>query len=187
MISLLSRFLARFLEALGRHGSWILFGGILLGLVLPDLAALARPALAPTVALILAAALLRVDWAIMLAYARRPGVVLALAVWCMLVSPVVTWHLVQIVPPNEVVVLISFELTLSDVRGMVNLCIPFNSIERVSQKLSSNTWASYGKINVTEFCTFVAVERSIAPEAVARLNAGKVKGKSVKARLVGTD
>ncbi len=44
-----------------------------------------------------------------------------------------------------------------------------------------------GKINVTEFCTFVAVERSIASEAVARLNAGKVKGKSVKARLVGAD
>ncbi len=44
-----------------------------------------------------------------------------------------------------------------------------------------------GKINVTEFCTFVAVERSIASEAVARLNAGKVKGKSVKARLVGED
>ncbi|MDP3701119.1 MAG: ATP-dependent RNA helicase DbpA [Hylemonella sp.] len=42
-----------------------------------------------------------------------------------------------------------------------------------------------GKINVTEFCTFVAVERSIADQAVARLNAGKVKGKSVKARLVG--
>ena len=44
-----------------------------------------------------------------------------------------------------------------------------------------------GKINVTEFCTFVAVERSIADQAVARLNAGKVKGKSVKARLVGAD
>ncbi|GAB3487167.1 ATP-dependent RNA helicase DbpA [Curvibacter fontanus] len=44
-----------------------------------------------------------------------------------------------------------------------------------------------GKINVTEFCTFVAVERSIAGEAVTRLNAGKVKGKSVKARLVGVD
>ena len=38
----------------------------------------------------------------------------------------------QIVPPNEVVVLISFELTLGDVRGMMNLCIPFNSIERIS-------------------------------------------------------
>jgi len=39
-------------------------------------------------------------------------------------------QLVQIVPPNEVVVLISFELTIGDVRGMMNLCVPFNSIER---------------------------------------------------------
>ena len=49
-------------------------------------------------------------------------------------------QLVQIVPPNEVVVLISFELTLGEVRGMMNLCIPFNSIERISGKLTSNTW-----------------------------------------------
>ena len=54
-------------------------------------------------------------------------------------------HLVQIVPPNEVVVLISFELTLADVRGMVNICIPYNSIERISGKLSANSWSSYGK------------------------------------------
>lgn len=98
MIGLLSRFLVRFLEALGRHATWTLFGGVLLGLILPDLAAFARPALAPSVALILTAALLRVDWAIMYGYARRPGVVLALALWCMLVSPVVTWVLVQFLP-----------------------------------------------------------------------------------------
>src|SRR5262245_45764286 len=54
-------------------------------------------------------------------------------------------QLVQIVPPNEVVILVSFELTLGDVRGMINFCIPFNSIERVSSKLASNSWASYGK------------------------------------------
>jgi flagellar motor switch protein FliM len=54
-------------------------------------------------------------------------------------------QLVQIVPPNEVVVLISFELTIGDARGMMNLCIPFNSIERISTQLSSNSWVSYGK------------------------------------------
>ncbi len=54
-------------------------------------------------------------------------------------------QLVQIVPPNEVVVLISFELTLGDARGMMNLCIPFNSIERISGRLSSNSWVGYGK------------------------------------------
>jgi flagellar motor switch protein FliM len=51
-------------------------------------------------------------------------------------------QLVQIVPPNEVVVLISFELTLGELRGMLNLCIPFNSIERIGNKLSSNSWIS---------------------------------------------
>ena len=41
-----------------------------------------------------------------------------------------------------------------------------------------------GKIVVTEFTTFVAVQRNIALEAMQKLNAGKVKGKSVKVRLV---
>ena len=53
-------------------------------------------------------------------------------------------QLVQIVPPNEVVVLISFELTVGEVRGMMNLCIPYNSIERISSKLSANSWIAYG-------------------------------------------
>lgn len=58
-------------------------------------------------------------------------------------------QLVQIVPPNEVVVLISFELTIGEARGMMNLCIPFNSIERISGRLSSNNWVSYGKKTAT--------------------------------------
>jgi flagellar motor switch protein FliM len=54
-------------------------------------------------------------------------------------------QLVQIIPANEVIVLISFELTVGEMRGMMNLCIPFNSIERVSAKLTSNNWVSYTK------------------------------------------
>ncbi len=41
-----------------------------------------------------------------------------------------------------------------------------------------------GKINVNEFSTYVAVERSIAQEAVKRLSAGRIKGKSVRVRLL---
>ena len=41
-----------------------------------------------------------------------------------------------------------------------------------------------GKIQITEFCTFVAIERSVAHAACAKLNAGRVKGKSVKVRIV---
>ena len=58
-------------------------------------------------------------------------------------------QLVQIVPPNEVVVLISFEVTLGDLRGMVNLCIPFNSIERISSKLAANNWVTYSAAEPT--------------------------------------
>jgi len=58
-------------------------------------------------------------------------------------------QLVQIVPPNEVVVLVSFELTLGDVRGMMNLCIPFNAIERFSSKLTANSWVGYSRAGAT--------------------------------------
>lgn len=54
-------------------------------------------------------------------------------------------QLVQIVPPNEVIVLISFELTMGDVRGIINLCIPFNTIEPLAAKLSSDSWSAYQK------------------------------------------
>lgn len=59
-------------------------------------------------------------------------------------------QLVQIVPPNEVVVLISFEVTLGDVRGMMNLCIPYNALERISNKLTANSWISYGRRQPTK-------------------------------------
>jgi flagellar motor switch protein FliM len=54
-------------------------------------------------------------------------------------------QLVQIIPANEVIVLISFELTVGETRGMMNLCIPFNTIERISAKLTANSWVSYSK------------------------------------------
>ena len=41
-----------------------------------------------------------------------------------------------------------------------------------------------GKINVTEFSTYVAVDRHIAQDAMRKLNAGKVKGKTVRVRVV---
>ena len=42
--------------------------------------------------------------------------------------------------------------------------------------------AQIGKISVNEFSTYVSVERDIAAQVLRRLNAGKVKGKKVKAR-----
>jgi ATP-independent RNA helicase DbpA len=41
-----------------------------------------------------------------------------------------------------------------------------------------------GKISVNEWSTYVAVERGIARQVASRLNAGRIKGKSVKVRLL---
>lgn len=68
-------------------------------------------------------------------------------------------QLVQIVPPNEVIVLISFEITMGEMRGIMNLCIPFNTIEPLAGKLSSDTWSAYTK-------------HEISPEEQAQLEIG---------------
>ncbi|MDX2115505.1 MAG: flagellar motor switch protein FliM [Planctomycetota bacterium] len=55
-------------------------------------------------------------------------------------------HLVQIVPPNEVVVVIGFELKMSSRAGTMNLCIPYNVIESVMDALSAQSWFSTGRV-----------------------------------------
>lgn len=52
-------------------------------------------------------------------------------------------QLVQIVPPNEVVVVVSFEMKMGGRAGTMGLCIPYNVIEPVIEKLSNQTWAAY--------------------------------------------
>jgi ATP-dependent RNA helicase DbpA len=44
--------------------------------------------------------------------------------------------------------------------------------------------AQIGKINVNEFATYVAVERGVAGEMQRKLSAAKVKGRTVKVRLL---
>jgi flagellar motor switch protein FliM len=49
-------------------------------------------------------------------------------------------HLVQIVPPNEVVMVIGLEVRMGSRAGTMNLCIPYNVIEPVMTQLSSQSW-----------------------------------------------
>ena len=46
----------------------------------------------------------------------------------------------QIVPPNDMVVLITFETKVGEVEGMANLCIPYITIEPIISKLSAQYW-----------------------------------------------
>ncbi len=54
-------------------------------------------------------------------------------------------QLVQIVPPNETVVVIGFELRMGNRAGTMSLCIPYNVIEPIMNQLSAQSWFTYVK------------------------------------------
>jgi flagellar motor switch protein FliM len=54
-------------------------------------------------------------------------------------------HIVQIVPPNEVVVVIGFELKLGNRAGTMSLCIPFTAIEPLVEDISAQSWSQSGR------------------------------------------
>ena len=54
-------------------------------------------------------------------------------------------HLVQIVPPNEVVVVIGFEIKLGGRAGTMSLCMPYNVIEPVMEDLNAENWLVAGR------------------------------------------
>ncbi|MCC6580292.1 MAG: flagellar motor switch protein FliM [Phycisphaeraceae bacterium] len=52
-------------------------------------------------------------------------------------------QLVQIVPPNETVVVVGFELKLGNRAGTMSLCIPYHVIEPIMGTLAAQNWFSY--------------------------------------------
>ena len=52
-------------------------------------------------------------------------------------------HLVQIVAPNEIVVVIGFEIKIGNRAGTMSLCLPFKVIEPVMSKLVTQGWLAY--------------------------------------------
>jgi BASS family bile acid:Na+ symporter len=80
--------MTRLLAWMGRRATTLLAGGVFIGLVLPDLATVARPLLIPAVLGLLVAALLRLDAGAIAALARKPLQILPACVFVLLVSPV---------------------------------------------------------------------------------------------------
>jgi BASS family bile acid:Na+ symporter len=75
------------LHWLAAHGTKIVAGSIFVGLVLPDLAALARPVFPVAVFCMLTIAMIRVDLAAAKAYAARPGLIITAMVWMTVATP----------------------------------------------------------------------------------------------------
>ncbi len=48
----------------------------------------------------------------------------------------------QIVPPSDMVVIITIQMKLGDVEGMMNICIPYLVLEPIMPKLSTTFWVA---------------------------------------------
>ncbi|RQP25812.1 ATP-dependent RNA helicase DbpA [Piscinibacter terrae] len=92
------------------------------------------------------------------------------------------WHPVsELVAPAGAEPLHPPMVTLQILGGRKEKIRPGDVLGALTKDLGFES-AQIGKINVNEFSTYVAVERGIADKALRGLNAGKVKGKSVKVR-----
>ncbi|WP_269153154.1 flagellar motor switch protein FliM [Anaerosalibacter bizertensis] len=56
----------------------------------------------------------------------------------------------QIVPPNETVALITLNISIGSVEGMINVCIPYIVLEPILDKLSTKFWFSNAKKDISE-------------------------------------
>jgi len=81
----------RLVSFIGRHATKFLFGGVLVGLAVPPLAALLRPGLVVFLLLPLTLALMRLDWSAFHAYARRPLLVLPAVAFLLLACPLLVF------------------------------------------------------------------------------------------------
>lgn len=79
--------IARGLEWMGRHAPKLLAAGVLVALFVPWATPYFKPLLVPALIFPMVIALMRIDWGEMVLHAKRPGIVAAFAVWCLIVSP----------------------------------------------------------------------------------------------------
>ncbi|MEO6626611.1 MAG: ATP-dependent RNA helicase DbpA, partial [Burkholderiaceae bacterium] len=94
------------------------------------------------------------------------------------------WHKLDELTPTGKGPLLPPMVTLQLLGGRKEKIRPGDVLGALTGPDGGFTREQIGKINVTEFTTFVAVQRAIAQEALRKLNAGKVKGKSVKVRFL---
>jgi len=79
----------------------------------------------------------------------------------------------QIVPPTEMVVLVTLETKVGEVEGMMNFCIPYLTIEPIISKLSAQYWYSSVRRGTTTENLNILRERlsTIAVTMVAEIGA----------------
>jgi flagellar motor switch protein FliM len=96
-------------------------------------------------------------------------------------------QLVQIVPPNEPVVLVTFEVSMGETSGMLSLCLPYGVMEPVLADMTKRDWFSYRAKRATPELKDL-VERGLKRATVnvaAFLGRTKISVKELLALTVG--
>jgi flagellar motor switch protein FliM len=93
----------------------------------------------------------------------------------------------QIVAPNEMVVLVTLETKVGDEEGMMNLCIPYITIEPIISKLSSRFWFSSTQRNASSQYLGVIKQKlsDVDMEMVAEIGSINLPIREVLALRVG--
>lgn len=93
----------------------------------------------------------------------------------------------QIVPPTEMVVLVTLETKVGDVEGMMNFCIPYLTIEPIISKLSAQYWYSTVRRGTTTENLNVLRERlsSVEVDLVAEIGRMNLTMREVLSLQVG--
>ncbi len=93
----------------------------------------------------------------------------------------------QIVPPSEMVVLITLETKVGEEEGMMNFCIPYLTIEPIISKLSSQFWfSSVRRSSTTQYLgTLKEKLASVDMEIVAEVGSINLPVKDVLSLRVG--
>lgn len=82
----------------------------------------------------------------------------------------------QIVPPSEMVILVTLEIKIGEEAGMMNICIPYLTIEPIVSKLSSQFWfSSVRRSSTTQYLGTLKEKLSdVEMELVAEVGSQKV-------------
>ncbi|MDR0643629.1 MAG: flagellar motor switch protein FliM [Treponema sp.] len=93
----------------------------------------------------------------------------------------------QIVPPTEMVVLVTLETKVGEVEGMMNFCIPYLTIEPIISKLSAQFWYSSVRRGTTAENLNIIKEKlsSVDVNVVAEIGTIQVSVRDVLSLQVG--
>jgi flagellar motor switch protein FliM len=93
----------------------------------------------------------------------------------------------QIVPPSEMVVLVTLETKVGEEEGMMNFCLPYITIEPIISKLSSQFWfSSVRRSSTTQYLGVLKQKLSdVDMDVVAEIGSINVPIRDVLALRVG--